>query len=241
MAGDLSSSLKGAMAIDLNHDGADDLVYSHSWYHEGPGGDLDSMEIQPLTSIFISCILDTMERGNGFYCSPGYFPVARAFLNGETLIDSSTGIWQNVSTAIFVDASSASGFYYCRLGLVQWTTPVYFFLKMITNTDTLLGYIHVFKDTILDYAIQGPQAYYNLTSVNSPALKNIELYPIPCKNQFMILADDYIGYNLYDLSGQALLSGSTKVVNTAKLPQGPYIIMLKTREGPVFKQIVKQD
>ncbi len=129
--------------------------------------------------------------------------------------------------------------------IVPINDPYYYFLKVVTNTDTLLGYLH-FKSngsglgTILAYAIEGSDSTIIISSVNDVSPSNISIYPNPFTNQINIITEKPFEYEIADYMGRAVLSGkSDKIINTAQLSAGGYFLILKSEEILSVKKIVK--
>jgi hypothetical protein len=234
-----STSQEADAGIDLNHDGIYDLSYHFYWRRCSPSCSLDTTAIIPLVNLYVSCTLDTT-TSEYFSCPTGYLPVAKTFLSGDTLSNLPTDLWQNGFTTISWEQVDGDGYYYCKLNTNQPSTAIYYFVKMIANGDTLLGYIHMHGDSIFDYAIQGPQSVYIVSGIKEQsAMESSKIYPVPCHNQLTIQAADYLSYNLYDIAGRMMLFGSSKIINTENLVPGPYFLMLETRNGSIFKQVFK--
>jgi hypothetical protein len=83
----------------------------------------------------------------------------------------------------------------------------------------------------------------NYTGVDQLTDKLFSVYPSPFSNQLNIKGEGIKGYELYNLSGQVLLSqktsGESVLINTQSLSKGAYVIKIDTDKGVLFKKVVK--
>lgn len=80
-----------------------------------------------------------------------------------------------------------------------------------------------------------------VASNNSFEKQTLKLYPNPTNGLVYIEAQDLKGYEVYNLLGQKLLSGTNEVINLQELSKGTYIVKVTTQSGEVMtSKIIKQ-
>lgn len=80
-----------------------------------------------------------------------------------------------------------------------------------------------------------------VASNNSFEKQTLRLYPNPTNGLVHIEAQDLQSYEVYNLLGQKLLSGTNEVINLQELSKGTYIVKVRTQTGEVMtSKVVKQ-
>ncbi len=81
------------------------------------------------------------------------------------------------------------------------------------------------------------------TNVSTEVFKEqtLKLYPNPTSGLVYIEAQDLQSYEVYNLLGQRLLSGTSEVINLQDLSKGTYIVKVTTQSGEVMtSKVIKQ-
>ncbi|WP_294819573.1 T9SS type A sorting domain-containing protein [uncultured Flavobacterium sp.] len=79
--------------------------------------------------------------------------------------------------------------------------------------------------------------------ISENAGTDVTLYPNPSKNMINLTGKDasvIINYNIYDLLGKAIYSGTDLQIDTANFNSGIYSIHINTGKGAVYKKFVKE-
>lgn len=114
----------------------------------------------------------------------------------------------------------------------------YYSIQMLSEADTLLGYIHMTYTSILDFAIESHSALSSTKDLTAD--KYITTYPNPFTNQININYSKPFNYQITDYIGRVVLVGKAeKTINTEQLPAGNYLLVIKNEETYSVKKIVK--
>ncbi len=73
-----------------------------------------------------------------------------------------------------------------------------------------------------------------VASTNKFDKQSLKLYPNPTNGLVYIEAQDLQSYEVYNLLGQRLLSGTSEVINLQDLSKGTYIVKVRTQSGEVM-------
>jgi hypothetical protein len=238
----------GSDSIDINYDGIYDyrLIYSRGG---SLAGSYWSYNIHSLNQNYVMATLDTYRvsrRPTVCQSDTLYHYVAKKYFHGDTLMNSSDSLWRNQYLLIH---------YYCYVGgtsslltdyIMPLTDPYYYILKVITLTDTLLGYLQFStQNKLFSYACQGQDSIIvNIITSISPDYsindEGIKIYPNPFSNQISIASEKLYDYQINDYLGRIMLSGkSNQPINTEPLPAGNYILLLKNEDTFISRKIVK--
>ncbi len=88
---------------------------------------------------------------------------------------------------------------------------------------------------ILDKLMCAPQSVNNIAS-----LREVQIFPVPTKDEITIVATDYLAATLYSLQGHKLGATNTNVLNVAELPEGFYLLGVRTKSGVIYKKLLKK-
>jgi len=81
----------------------------------------------------------------------------------------------------------------------------------------------------------------NYMSVNDVQKSQIQIYPNPVKDKFIINTNDKIEQvEIYSLTGQILKTGHSKEINISYLPKGNYIVNVKTDKNGYSQKLIKE-
>jgi len=245
--------------IDVNHDNIVDFAlveerieYSNS--HGVPIGNswhyIRSFNQNSITTTFdnyyyYNCGSVTVGQDSLLY------QVAKKYLTGDTVLSTPETSWFN--STVMADSFKYSG---CWLSfLTDYLTSIdssnffhvndssyYYVLKIIVNSDTLLGYLHIKSSSLLDFACEGPTSSHIISSTNNLNVDNSPaISPNPFTNQINISTDKPFEYLIADYTGRIVLSGKTeRSIATGELGSGCYLLTIKNEETFSVKKIVKQ-
>ncbi len=233
----------GSLSIDLNKDNVDDLEI-----HKAIGGGLAAT----YTSYVIvfknqNYLMTKLDSSRTFYngdstSSEPFNPYAKKFNVGDSLISIIDSAWTNDSTyieSLGVGGGSTTLF---TDYILPTDAPYYYFLKIITATDTLLGYLHFTTDggQLLDFACEGPTSSHIISSTNDLSSSNISISPNPFTFFINISSEKPFKYSISDYIGRLVKQGeSYKTIETDALASGNYILTIKNEERFSVKKIVK--
>ncbi len=240
------SSSSYEMDIDINKDGIPDYHLGYYTYNSTPLSST-TFKIKPYTRNSIICALDTYH-----IIYQGVYPndtinhiVARKFFDNDTLLENYDTLWKTNEIIIHLNTTGAfSGTRVLTNYITPLDSPYYYGLKIISNSDTILGYLHFAASgagVVLDFACEGPTSTYTITSINDlPTDKSITTYPNPFTNQININYTKPFDYQITDYIGRVVLAGKAeKTINTEQLPAGNYLLVIKNEETYSVKKIVK--
>ena len=241
------------MNIDLNHDGINDCKLIHHLYsdpmsHIGHSSD----SIFTSNKCFVFSVVDSFI---GNYCVTNSTWRAKNFNPSDTVYFSDDSTWQNQGVIIrndiwLIGESCFIGFPGINLGSPSDTVPSYYFLKLITNNDTLYGFLHFSiisnhntydgEITMHDFACEGPTSSYIINSINDLSSSNISVSPNPFTNQINISTDKPFSYQITDYIGSVVLQGRAENnIQTGALAAGSYLLLIKNEEYYSVKKITK--
>ncbi len=79
-----------------------------------------------------------------------------------------------------------------------------------------------------------------ITANTELEVSSVNVFPVPVKDQLIIESTyEVSGYELRDMNGHLLLSGSSLNVDTHSLSKGAYILNVLTSEGYITKKVIK--
>jgi hypothetical protein len=229
-------------AFDLNNDGTSDLNFYFG--HLGiPSDGVINFSIQPLQpEVQTLCFA----YSGSSLCDSNLRVAIKIFQNGDTITNSNT-LWSESLTYILKDTG------YAHSEICFWGTDVfssyssyYCAGRFVTNIDTTLYYIHIRSNgsdsvTIADYAIEGQDTTYVISSTNDLSPSNTSAYPNPFTNQINISTGKPFEYQLTDYTGRVVLSGKAEhTIATDELVRGCYLLAIKNEETFSVKKMVKQ-
>ncbi|MES2621955.1 MAG: T9SS type A sorting domain-containing protein [Bacteroidota bacterium] len=233
--------VSGSVDVDLNRDSIYDFNISIRTYG-GLAVTFTDCEIHGLNQNAIFTKSDTMRTCVSGQLVPTSFTqsVAKKYLAYDTLSHSQNASWQN---EVLIEHSSSPN---CEL-LTDYDysptdTPYYYFLRVITANDTLLGYLKfsTIEAKLLDFAIEGPTSSHIISSISNLASSNISISPNPFTSFIHITTEKSFQFTMSDYVGRVVLSGSAdKTIRTEDLPAGNYLLTIKNEETVSVKKVVK--
>lgn len=233
----------GSVDIDLNRNGTNDLtlLYHHSDGLAASSSSYSSTNLVTHTNCYVYCISDT---SHGNYCNGNTYQwIGKKYSVFDTLQTVNDSAWQ--SGTVKIESSFSVMGYGCSLFDHSFGDTIpdrrYYFVRLIESGDTLLGFIQLSTNHIIyDYAIQGIQSIFNITSISKINSENdVRVYPIPFTNQLNINTDSNIEYFLYDIWGNEVLTGSSKTIDANSLSNGIYSLLIRREGVTTFRKVVK--
>jgi hypothetical protein len=229
-------------SIDLNHDGIIDLEFLYSNSQPGGigGGFTEKTSVITSPDCYVSCVYRKPLSATLYNCDTSFHLVGSRFSTNDTMIDYNDSSWQSGTILLERYSLAANKTCVIRDETDSNLIPHYFFLKLINDNDTLLGYIHfrTGNGALYDYACQGNESYFVINHNESPP-SNINIYPIPFRNYLNIKSSYKLDYELHDVTGKIILSGNSDFINTESLRAGTYLLFLKNERVSFCKKIVK--
>ncbi len=230
----------GIENIDVNHDGTFDFTLSYRT-SGGLGGSVSRYVLSALNNNFILTTQDS------FHFTVRNIPyteedtilhtVAKKHLEGDTLFLSNDTLWKTGSISIYNSYFYGGAFTKVLTHhLYPVNGPYYYFYKVITGTDTLLGYLHFStQNKIFSYACQGNT---KLISPSSPEF--VKVYPNPFTSILNFKSNIVFDFELINSLGKTVLAGKTyEKFNTDFLSKGVYILHLKNEDYYEVKKLMK--
>ena len=238
--------------IDLNHDGVTDVVVSYYFFEEGVQGLTETFALStPNVKIQFASVVDTVEHScidslalAGF---DSIYYVSQLFYQAN-VINNGGIIWHDSA----VIAYSTQGSHGCGWSIgTQLSANFYFAGRLFGNNDTSLFYIHIGTDfsgntNLYDYAIQGPDTTFMLTSI--PVLQNdndlVKVFPVPALNALHIQVSGQPQFEINNVLGEKvkegkLVSGDNQL-DLADLSPGVYFVTVIGSNGRTVKKIIKE-
>ncbi len=239
---------RDSLYIDINRDG----VYDYRIFISASGSPGGGAVGYTLLSLHQNMIMTTLDSFHIY--NPGHFYpldtflhiVAKRYFKNDSLGNSNDSMWRNGEITIskyIINGGTGT--------LVDWvispddplTTPYYYFVKTVVNSDTLLGYIQLSSNNLLfDYASEGGDTAYIINSINDlPNNSSISTFPNPFTHQININYTKPFEYELMDYVGRVVMKGrAERSINTAQLAAGNYLLVMKNEEMYCVKKVVKE-
>ena len=91
-----------------------------------------------------------------------------------------------------------------------------------------------FKSIAISWPTKVTQVNPELTKSNA-----VVIYPNPGKGVFKVLAENVLGIEVYGISGETILKGTSPVFDLTGKPNGIYLVKVYTAQNVVVKKIIK--
>lgn len=238
----------GTVYLDLNNDGVNDLQIGWEWMI-GCDINIEYLYIKPeQEGIQLLCGYDT---GIDYYnCNQRIYQCSKAYSSGDT-IRNETSTWLDSTETIFYsywDCACIGCCYDPIQNNLQTDSNYYIAGRMINNSDTSLFYLHLganYAYMLYDYAIEGMDTSIttflptSVTDVTRP--QTTRVYPNPFTNQIVFTGGKSMEFAICDYLGRTVMSGkSERIINTAQLIPGVYVLILKDEQNYLSTRIVKE-
>lgn len=222
--------------VDIDHDGQDDFVVNrYNSTNLGGGSSLESITGLNGNQVYATVSRYIFGLIGGSPPDTSVQIVAKRFSLGDTLINFADTLWRS-SSNLFRNyyLANTSGY------VVDTTNPgQYFLVRIVSVTDTLLGYIHVTNGGLLyDMACQGNSAQYVIASLFDEDITMPCVYPTFFSDKLFF--SEKSNYWLLDDLGRMIERGNAaNEVNTASISSGIYFLKLQIGNTSAIYKVIK--